>query len=136
MKVAVIYWSGMGNTKMMAEAILEGLQEKYSDAEIYFVSEFDKDITTYDKIFFGCPSMGAEELEDIEFLPFFMNVESQLASKDVFLFGSYGWGSGEWMDEWKIRCNQEGMNVLGTYIVNETPQEDELEACREIGRTA
>lgn len=135
MKVAVIYWSGMGNTKMMAEAIFEGVQEKTSDAELFYVSEFEKDITEYDKICFGCPSMGAEELEDIEFEPFFRNVESLLSGKDVLLFGSYSWGNGEWMEEWRSRCIQEGMNVVATYIANETPQDYELEECRELGRS-
>lgn len=132
MKGIVIYWSGMGNTKMMAEAIQEGMNQNYP-TEIYFVSEFSKDITEYDKIAFGCPSMGAEQLEDIEFEPFFVNIESQLAGKEVFLFGSYGWGNGEWMEEWQTRCMQEGMNVWKTHIVNETPTDEQLEECKQLG---
>ncbi len=132
MKGVVIYWSGMGNTKMMAEAIQEGMNQNYP-TELYYVSEFDQDITQYDKIALGCPSMGAEQLEDIEFEPFFVNVESQLVNKDVLLFGSYGWGNGEWMEEWQQRCFQSGMNVVTTHIVNETPDDTQLTEYREIG---
>ena len=33
-KTAVIYWSGTGNTKAMAEAVLEGMKEAGADAAL------------------------------------------------------------------------------------------------------
>ena len=98
MKTAVIYWSGTGNTEMMAKAIAEG-----AGADIFTVSEFSGNIEDYDKIAFGCPAMGAEVLEEDEFEPFFTDAESKLSGKTVALFGSYGWGDGEWMRNWEER---------------------------------
>ena len=81
-KIAVIYWSGTGNTQAMAESIMEGLKAGGADAKLFTVSEFGSDsIDNYDKIAFGCPAMGAEELEPDEFEPFFASVESKLGGK-------------------------------------------------------
>ncbi|MBR3025296.1 MAG: flavodoxin domain-containing protein, partial [Oscillospiraceae bacterium] len=95
MKTAVIYWSGTGNTEAMAKAIAEG-----AGADIFTVSEFGGSVSDYDVIAFGCPAMGAEVLEEEEFEPFFTSVEGSLSGKKVILFGSYGWGDGEWMRNW------------------------------------
>lgn len=131
MKTAVIYWSGTGNTEAMAKAVAEG-----AGAELYSVSEFSGSVTDYDAIAFGCPSMGAEELEEGEFEPFFADIESSLSGKKVALFGSYGWGDGEWMRNWQERVTGDGAELVGGegLIVNETPTDDDLANCRELGK--
>ena len=131
MKTVVIYWSGTGNTKAMAEAVAEG-----AGAELFEVSSFGEDIAGYDAIAFGCPSMGAEELEETEFAPFFDSVEGKLSGKTILLFGSYGWGDGEWMRNWEERCKAAGATLIDDkgYIVNEAPADDQLVICKELGK--
>ncbi|MCM1227074.1 MAG: flavodoxin [Clostridium sp.] len=130
MKNAVIYWSGTGNTEMMAKAIAEG-----AGAELFAVSEFGGNIADYDRIAFGCAAMGAEVLEEDEFEPFFASIEGSLSGKTVALFGSYGWGDGEWMRNWEERVKADGAILLGDegLIVNETPSDNDLTKCRELG---
>lgn len=90
----------------------------------------------YEKIAFGCPAMGAEVLEEDEFEPFFAAIEDSLSGKTVALFGSYGWGDGEWMRSWEERVKADGAVLFGDegLIVNETPSADDLEKCRELGK--
>ncbi|MDE6425488.1 MAG: flavodoxin [Ruminococcus sp.] len=130
MKSAVIYWSGTGNTEMMAKDIAEG-----AGAELFSVSEFSGNIADYDRIAFGCSAMGAEVLEEDEFEPFFSSIEGSLSGKTIALFGSYGWGDGEWMRNWEERVKADGAILFGDegLIVNETPSDDDLEKCREFG---
>ncbi len=130
MKSAVIYWSGTGNTEMMAKAIAEG-----AGAELFSVSEFSGNIADYDRFAFGCSAMGAEVLEEDEFEPFFSSIEGSLSGKTIALFGSYGWGDGEWMRNWEERVKADGAILFGDegLIVNETPSDDDLEKCREFG---
>lgn len=131
MKTAIIYWSGTGNTRAMAEAIGEGAGVKPSE-----VSAFSSNIADYDAIALGCPSMGAEELEETEFAPFFDSIEDKLSGKTLLLFGSYGWGDGEWMRSWEERCRTAGAVLVDDkgYIVNEAPADDQLDVCRELGK--
>lgn len=130
MKSAVIYWSGTGNTEMMAKAIAEG-----AGADLFTVSEFSGNVADYDRIAFGCSAMGAEVLEEDEFEPFFSSIEGSLSGKTIALFGSYGWGDGEWMRNWEERVRADGAVLFGDegLIVNETPSDDDLEKCREFG---
>lgn len=132
MKTAVIYWSGSGNTQQMAQAIAEG-----ASAELFSVSEFSGSVNDYDRIAFGCPAMGAEVLEEDEFEPFFTSIEGSLSGKTIALFGSYGWGDGEWMRSWVERVISDGAEVLGGegLIVNETPSEEDLIKCNELGKS-
>ena len=130
MKTAVIYWSGTGNTEAMAKAVAEG-----AGAECFAVSEFSGNVEDYDAIALGCPAMGAEELEDSEFEPFFASIEGKLSGKKVALFGSYGWGDGEWMRTWESDCDSAGVNlVCESVICTETPDDAALEACRALGK--
>lgn len=131
MKTAVIYWSGTGNTEEMAKAVAEG-----AGAELFSVSEFKGSVADYDRLAFGCPSMGAEVLEESEFEPFFTEIEGQLSGKTIALFGSYGWGDGEWMRNWVERAENDGAVVCGGegLIVNETPTPDNLAECRALGK--
>ena len=134
-KIAVVYWSGTGNTEAMAAAVVEGAKNKGAVVSLVPAAEFSADqINDYDAIAFGCPSMGSEQLEESEFEPMFTVCEGRLSGKNIALFGSYGWGDGEWMRNWESRCNEDGANlVCGSVICNETPDDDALSACRELG---
>ena len=130
MKTAVIYWSGSGNTEAMARAVAEG-----AGAELFNVSEFSGDVAEYDRLAFGCPAMGAENLEESEFEPFFAENEGKLSGKKVALFGSYGWGDGEWMREWAERVKNDGAVLVNDegLIVNEAPDDAALADCKALG---
>jgi flavodoxin short chain len=129
-KTAVIFWSGTGNTEQMAAAVAEG-----AAAEIFAVSDFGGDVSEYDRLAFGCPAMGSEVLEESEFEPFFTAAESKLSGKKVALFGSYGWGDGEWMRSWEQRVKDAGAEIVcgEGIIVNETPSDEDLERCKALG---
>lgn len=134
-KVAVVFWSGTGNTEAMAMAVAEGAKEKGAEVSVLTASEFSADqMGSFDAIAFGCPSMGAEQLEEMEFEPMFSACENRLSGKTIALFGSYGWGDGEWMRSWEARCNDDGANLTcDSVICNETPDDDGLAACRNLG---
>jgi flavodoxin short chain len=135
-RAAVIYWSGTGNTEKMAEAVLAGLEEAGADAKIFAVNKITPaDAAAYDKLALGCPSMGAEVLEEDEFEPFFTELEKNIAGKPIVLFGSYGWGDGEWMRNWNERCGNAGVNLLTEgLIANEAPDDTALAACKDLGK--
>ena len=134
-KAAVIYWSGTGNTEAMANAIAEGAERAGAEVDVKQVSEITVDqALEYDKLALGCPAMGAEVLEEGEFEPFFTALEGKLPGKKVALFGSYGWGDGQWMREWQERTEKAGAVLCGEgLIVNEAPDEAGLESCRALG---
>lgn len=134
-KTAVVYWSGTGNTQMMAEKVAEGVRAAGAEADVYNCTEFSADLMdNYEAVAFGCPSMGSEQLEDTEFEPVFTECEAKLSGKVIGLFGSYGWGDGEWMRSWEARCNDDGANlVCDSVICNEAPDEEALSACRALG---
>ena len=101
-RMAVIYWSGTGNTEAMAQEVMQGAASAGAQAELFTVSDFSAEqCDNYDALAFGCPSMGAEQLEESEFEPLFTECESHLKGKKIALFGSYGWGDGEWMRSWE-----------------------------------
>lgn len=134
-KVAIVYWSGTGNTEQMAQAVAEGAKAAGADVDVISVSDFSADQAgAYDGIAFGCPAMGAEVLEESEFEPMFTDVEHSLGGKKVALFGSYGWGGGEWMRSWEDRCeNDDILLSCDSVICNEAPDDEALEACRKLG---
>lgn len=135
MKIAVVYWSSTGNTEAMAQAIAEGARKAGASAELFTATEFDGGkVDAFDAIAFGCPAMGAEELEDSEFAPMFESCESKLSGKKIALFGSYGWGDGEWMRTWEDTCRNDGASlVCDSVICQEAPDDDALNACRSLG---
>ncbi len=138
-KTAIIYWSGTGNTEAMALAVAEGAKSVNPDAVCFTVSEISaQDAAEYDTLILGCPAMGAEVLEEDEFEPFFADLESNLGGKNVALFGSYGWGDGEWMRSWEQRVTDAGAQLIGGegLIINDAPDDDGLAQCRELGKTA
>lgn len=134
-KIAVIYWSGTGNTEAMAQAVAEGAKEKGNEVSIIEASDFGGDTDSYDAIAFGCPAMGAEVLEEEVFEPMFTDCESKLSGKKIALFGSYGWGDGEWMREWEKRCTDDGaVLACESVICQDAPDEDGLDQCRALGK--
>ncbi len=134
--VLIVYWTGTGNTEIMAEKIKEGLESGGLEVDYRMVDEISPDeVSAFDKIAFGCPSMGVEELEEDEFEPFFTDIESNLAGKKIALFGSYGWGEGEWMDAWELRAEETGATLYSKGLkINSTPSSDEEEECFEFGK--
>lgn len=132
-KVAVVFWSGTGNTETMANAVAKGIQENGAEAVCIASSDFSEaNVAEYSAYAFGCPSMGAEQLEDGEFEPMWDSVKGHLGTKKVVLFGSYGWGDGEWMRNWQ---DDSPTPITGTYICNDSPDEEALKACEDLGKS-
>ncbi len=135
-KVAIVYWSGTGNTQKMADAIAAGAQKAGAEVSMFGPSEFDRSqLNNFSAIAFGCPSMGVEVLEETEFEPMFADLESALMGKSIALFGSYGWGDGEWMRNWVERCQDDGARLITDegLIVQETPNDTQCQVCQELG---
>ncbi|MBQ4514448.1 MAG: flavodoxin [Anaerolineaceae bacterium] len=133
MKIAVVFWSGTGNTEAMANAVADGI--KNAGAEAVLLSGLTTDeLDSYDAFAFGCPAMGSEELEDGEFEPMFAALEGKLNGKKIALFGSYGWGDGEWMRNWEERCKNDGAVIACDFVIaNEAPDDDAIAACKALG---
>ncbi|MBQ6106188.1 MAG: flavodoxin [Lachnospiraceae bacterium] len=134
-KVCIVYWSGTGNTEAMAGAVLEGVKAAGAEGTLFAASEFDPNtLGAYDAAAFGCPSMGCEQLEDSEFEPMFSQCESMLSGKKIALFGSYGWGDGEWMRNWKEQCENDGAVLASDPVIcNDAPSDEALAECRKLG---
>ncbi len=116
-KVAVVYFSQTGNTEEMASVIKDSLEGK-AEVSLIPCDQFGvADVAQYDAYAFGCPAMGNEVLEEDSFEPMFTSVEESLGGKDVVLFGSYGWGDGEWMRSWKERCEADRINVKAEPVI-------------------
>ena len=135
-KVAVVYWSGTGNTEEMANKVAEGAKAAGAEVEVISADDFDgTDISSYDVLALGCPAMGDEELEDSVFQPVFEACEPKLAGKKVALFGSYGWGDGDWMRSWEEKCQNDGVALaVDSVICNEEPDDEAQAACIELGK--
>ena len=134
-KIAVVFWSGTGNTEEMANAAAEGAKEAGADVEIFQVDDFNAaDMADYNGFLFGCPAMGDEVLEEDSFEPFFAEAEEKIADIPVALFGSYGWGGGAWMEAWTDRTKAAGANFIGNVIAENSPEDDVLKDCEELGK--
>lgn len=134
MNVAIVFWSGTGNTEAMAEILQSAIKENGNEAELISASSFNaQSVSAYDALAFGCPAMGSEVLEEDEFEPMFSQIESSLSGKKVALFGSYGWGDGEWMREWESRTEADGAKVVGTVIANGEPDDTAVNELKNLG---
>lgn len=135
-KIAVVYWSGTGNTEEMAKQVAEGAKIAGAEVSTITAGEFSADsVDTYDAIAFGCPSMGAEVLEESEFQPMWDSVEPKLNGKKIALFGSYGWGDGEWMRNWEETCVNSGITLACDHVIcNDAPNDDAKTACMTLGK--
>lgn len=137
MSVSVVYWSGTGNTQAMAEAVAEGIREGGAEAVLLEVGNADAAALAGENAFaLGCPSMGAEQLEESEMEPFVEALEPLVSGKRILLFGSYGWGDGEWMRDWAERMKNAGAALIREegLIANEAPDDEALEECRVAGK--
>ncbi len=134
-KVAIVYWSGTGNTETMAEAVMEGVIEKGAEAVLKTAADFHPaDLSSYTAVAFGCPAMGDEVLEEDEFEPMFLANESHLKGKKIGLFGSYGWGDGQWMRTWEETCESDGAELVAESVIcSYEPDADAINACRALG---
>ena len=137
MKTAVIYWSGTGNTEAMARAVAEGMTAAGAEAVLLTPAEVAPgDLNAYDAIAFGCPAMGAEVLEEAEFEPMWNECEGSLSGVKIALFGSYGWGDGEWMRTWEESAGNAGaILACDSVMANEEPDDEAKTACRNLGQT-
>ena len=135
MKTAVVYWSGTGNTEAMAGSVAEGAKSAGAEVSVFTAADFSADmVDQFDSIAFGCPSMGSEQLEDSEFEPMFNSCEGDLGGKKIALFGSYGWGDGEWMRGWEETCTAYGaVLVTESVICNDAPSDDAIAECKALG---
>ena len=136
-KIAIVFWSGTGNTEAMANYIAEGVRAAGGEAALLGPGNFSaSQFSAYSAVAFGCPAMGSEVLEEAEFEPMFSALEGSLGGKRIALFGSYGWGDGQWMRDWCARCDNAGANLLDEngLMVNEAPDAEGEEACKELGR--
>lgn len=134
-KIAVVYWSGTGNTQTMAEFVAEGARNAGADVTVFPVSEFSAEkVDQFDAVAFGCPAMGAEQLEDSEFEPVFNECEPKLNGKKIGLFGSYDWGDGEWMRTWEETCKGDGAVLAADCVIaNNAPDGNAADACKSLG---
>ncbi len=134
-KVAVVYWSGTGNTAAMAAAVEAGAKNAGAEVSMFGPDDFTPDkVAEFDGIAFGCPAMGAEVLEESSYDPMFTALESSLSGKKIALFGSYGWGDGQWMRDWEDRCNAAGARLAcDSAMANNAPGEDDIENCKSLG---
>lgn len=138
-KIAVVYWSGTGNTEAMANKVADGAKSAGAEVDVMTSAEFDAGkVADYDAIAFGCPAMGSEQLEEDEFEPMFSSCKAALKGKRIALFGSYGWGDGEWMRDWTKRTALSGAKLVETegFMINETPDAEGLALCRALGKKA
>lgn len=119
----------------MAQAVADGAKAAGADVSVLETGSFSADkMDEFDAIAFGCPAMGAEVLEEDEFEPMFTECENKLQGKKIALFGSYGWGDGEWMRDWEERCKGDGAVLANESVIcMETPDDEAAEKCRELG---
>lgn len=137
MKVGIVYWSGTGNTERMAEAVAEGAKGAGAEVALLNVSEADAGVLDNDVVLFGCPAMGAEELEETEFEPFFAGLEPKIAGRRIGLFGSYEWADGEWMRIWQQRAEDDGAVMIADGVTAYgSPDAAAVAECRALGEKA
>ncbi len=137
-KVSIVYWSGTGNTEAMAYYIAQGVKEAGVDAELITADVADVSVLSGDKVIaLGCPSMGAEVLEESIMEPLMCDLDGVIGGKQIGLFGSYGWGNQEWMRDWEDRILADGATVVNGegIAVNGAPGENDAEELKALGRT-
>ena len=134
--IAIVYYSGTGNTELLADAVREGVVSVGSSAKKISAGLFGADmLDSYDAVAFGCPASGAENLEEDIFEPMFETLLPHLAGKRIALFGSYGWGDGQWMRSWEQRVKEAGATLVAKSIITmDSPDADALVQAREMGK--
>ena len=133
-KVLVVYWSGTGNTEAMANAVADGAKSAGAEVNLIDVdSTKASEIADYDAVAFGCPAMGDEVLEEASFEPYFADAEALISGKPVVLFGSWGWGEGKYLEDWKKRTEATGAKLVGTFVTQDAPDDEAVEECKKLG---
>ena len=119
----------------MADAVKTGAQEAGAEVSVFAAADFGADmVADFDALAFGCPAMGDEVLEEDEFQPMFDAVLPALNGKKVALFGSYGWGDGQWMRDWEEACQTAGVTLACECVIaNEAPDDEAVAACKALG---
>lgn len=135
-KVAVVYWSSTGNTEAMANAVADGAKAAGAEVSVFEAEKFSADqMDAFDAIAFGCPAMGDEELEEEIFVPMFDSCKGKLNGKKIGLFGSYGWGDGEWMRSWEESCKEAGAVLAADPVIaNDAPDDGATADCEALGK--
>jgi flavodoxin I len=135
-KVAIVFWSGSGNTEAMAQAVEEGAKNAGAEVTLNFVGDTTAEETAaFDHIILGCPAMGNESLEEYEFEPFFEELLPNLQGKVVGIFGSYAWNQGDWIEDWKTRLEEAGVELAAAPVkAYSYPDDEALENCRALGK--
>lgn len=135
-KVSVVYYSGTGFTKAMADALVEGIKLAGVEPNLYKIDEVDvNDVFASDVIALGSAACGAETIEETYFVPFMEENADKFNGKKVYIFGSYGWGGGEYADNWKAQLEGFGANIVAMpVLVNDGASDEELEQLKEIGK--
>ena len=135
-KVAVVYWSSTGNTESMANAVADGAKEAGAEVSVFETADFEAaKVDEFDAVAFGCPAMGDETLEEDEFEPLFDECKEKLSGKKTGLFGSYGWGDGEWMRSWEENAKEAGAVLVSDGVIcQEEPDEEAVENCKALGK--
>ena len=132
----IVYYSASGNTEKMANLIAEGIANGGKTAEVINVSNANADIFDNEEIvILGCPAMGDEVLEENEFEPFVEEISSTISGKKVALFGSYGWGDGQWIRDWQERMESLGCTLIADGLIIQNEPEDNSPECIELGMT-
>lgn len=134
--IQVVFWSQSGNTEAMANAVADGIRKAGKEADVVFVSDASIDELKSAKVFaLGCPAMGAEVLEEGEMESFVSDLEMSVSGKTIGLFGSYGWGDGQWMRDWVDRMTSAGATVVDGegVICMGAPDADATAQCEALG---
>ena len=131
----VVYWSQGGNTQAMADAVAEGIRNAGKEAEVIDMDGYSVDELKDEAVYaLGCPAMGDEVLEETIVEPFVSDLEGSMSGKKIALFGSYGWGDGQWMRDWEERCKQAGAVLAAeSVIANDAPDDDAVQQCKDLG---
>lgn len=136
-KVQIVYWSQTGNTELMASEIAEGVKAAGKTADLITVDSVDTAALLAAPGFaLGCPAMGDEVLEEAEMEPFVASIEGSVIGKKIVLFGSYGWGSGQWMEDWVKRMQDAGAEIVTGegIITNDAPDDEAKAKLQEAGK--
>ncbi|QIK69864.1 flavodoxin [Erysipelothrix sp. HDW6C] len=131
MKPTIIYWTGSGNTQIIADAIQESVEALGYECPSNYVSDVQaSDVADADLFFLGCPAMSGEDVEEYEFRPFLDDLKPLITGKKVVLFGSYDWGDGEWMINWNQEMVDANITVAEKIQVQWEPTEEQIETIK------
>jgi flavodoxin I len=131
----IIYWSGTGNTEKMAELIRDGIIDAGKNAETIAVSDVNvNELLKEDILILGCSAMGDEVLEESEFEPFIDKISTQISGKKAALFGSYGWGDGQWMRYFEERMTGYGCNIIASPLIIQNEPDGREQECLGFGK--